>query len=150
MHSSPNSIRVPDGLPIVWANDEHFEQARIGRVFNHRRPARSPLAVINATNQHHVQQAIQIAKELTCQISIRSGGHSWAAWSIRDNAILLDLGKLNSIDEYDETTGIIKVGPATTWEKLNAFLGTKGRMFNGGHCPTVGVAGFLYGPSKSG
>jgi FAD/FMN-containing dehydrogenase len=144
MNSSMNSVQVPDGLPIVWSSDENFEQARVGRVFNHRRPMRSPLAVINATSEQHVQQAIQIAKELNCQISIRSGGHSWAAWSVRDNAILIDLGELNAINEYNETTGIVKVGPATTGEKLNGFLGTMGRMFNGGHCPTVGVGGFLY------
>jgi hypothetical protein len=147
LQSSMNN--VSETLPIIWAKDddsEKFEQARIGRVFNHRRPSRTPLAVINAKSANDVIEAVQLSKSLKCKISIRSGGHSWAAWSVRDNAILIDLGGLNSINEYDDITGIVKVGPATTGEKLNGFLGTKGRMFNGGHCPTVGVGGFLYTP----
>jgi FAD/FMN-containing dehydrogenase len=63
---------------------------------------------------------------------------------VRDNAILLDLGHVNAIHGWDDKTGIIKVGPACTGERLNGFLMERGRMFNGGHCPTVGVGGFLY------
>jgi FAD/FMN-containing dehydrogenase len=140
-----NRVDVQQGFPIVWREDDSakFETARVGRVFNHRRPERYPLAVVEATCAQDVQDAIGIAKKLKCKVSLRSGGHSWPAWSVRDSALLIDLGKMNSITEFDEATGIIKVGPATTGEKLNGFLGTKGRMFNGGHCPTVGVGGFL-------
>lgn len=141
-----NQVPVPEGFPIVWREDDSvkFETARVGRVFNYRRPKRYPLAIVEATSVEDVQEAIHIAKQLKCKVSVRSGGHSWAAWSVRDSALLIDLGEMNSINEYDEATGIIKVGPATIGEKLNGFLGTKGRMFNGGHCPTVGVGGFLY------
>jgi FAD/FMN-containing dehydrogenase len=138
------AVEVSEGFPIVWAKDEQFEEARVGRVFNHRRPSRYPLGVVSARSEKDVIEAVQLAKKLDCKISVRSGGHSWAAWSVRDNAILIDLARINNI-EYDEKTGVVKVGPATTGEKLNKFLEPYGRMFNGGHCPTVGVGGFLYG-----
>jgi FAD/FMN-containing dehydrogenase len=138
-----STVNVSADFPIVWQHDEDFERARVGRVFNHRRPSRYPLAVIEARTEEDVVEAVRIAKALDCKISVRSGGHSWAVWSVRDNAILIDLGKLTSI-EYDDDTGIVRVGPATPGGELNAFLEPKGRMFNGGHCPTVGVGGFLY------
>lgn len=130
-------------LPITWKDgSESYERARIERVFNHRRPERYPLAVVEATEESHIVEAVRLAQQKKCKLSVRSGGHSWAAWSVRDDAILLDLGKYQQMD-LDETTGIVKVSPSTTGRMLNGFLGTKGRLFAGGHCPDVGVGGFL-------
>jgi FAD/FMN-containing dehydrogenase len=129
-------------FPIVRQEDELFEEARAGRVFNHRRPSRQPLAVVKATSQEDVKEAVKLANSLNRRISIRSGGHSWAAWSVRENAILIDLEKFNSMS-YDDETKIVSVGPATTGENLEAYLREKGRIVGGPHCPSVGVGGFL-------
>jgi FAD/FMN-containing dehydrogenase len=137
----PTTSVYPD-LQIVWPQDEGFEASRVGRVFNHRRPSRFPLAVVQARSEGDIIAAISISKELNCKISVRSGGHSFPVWSVRDRSILIDLSAFNSID-LDEKSGIVKVGPATTAGELNQFLSTKGRMFNTGHCPTVGLGGFL-------
>ena len=136
---------TPPDFPIVWAKDDRFEESRVSRVFNCRLPSRYPLAVVHANSEKDVIDAVRIAEQLDVKISVRSGGHSWAVWSVRDDAILIDLDGMSSI-EYEDDTEIVKVGPATTGEKLNRFLATKGRMFNGGHCPTVGLGGFLYHP----
>lgn len=130
-------------LPITWKDaSDAYEHARIGRVFNHRRPDRYPAAVVEATQESHIVEAVRLARERQCRLSVRSGGHSWAAWSVRDDAILLDLGKYTQVD-LDEKTGIVKVSPSTTGRILNGFLTTKGRLFAGGHCPDVGLGGFL-------
>ncbi|OJD34922.1 fad binding domain protein [Diplodia corticola] len=132
-------------LQVTWkdsSDTQAYEKARIGRVFNHRRPERYPIAVIEATEESHIVQAVRLAKERKCRLSVRSGGHSWAAWSVRDDAILLDLGQYKQID-LDETTGIVKVSPSTTGRMINGFLTTKGLLFAGGHCPDVGLGGFL-------
>lgn len=134
---------VHSELQIVWPQDEGFEHSRVGRVFNHRRPSRCPLAVVHARSEDDIIAAIKLSKDLDCKISVRSGGHSFPVWSVRDRSILIDLGAFNSID-LDESSGIVKIGPATTAGELNRLLGTKGRMFNTGHCPTVGLGGFLY------
>lgn len=132
-------------LPVVWRSDstkEEYERARVGRVFNHRRPDRYPVAVVEAENEDHIQQAVQIAQSRDLRVSVRSGGHSWAAWSVRDKAILIDLGNYKQID-LDQATGIVKVSPSTTGFQLNTLLRGKGLMFPGGHCPDVGLGGFL-------
>ncbi|KAK8163247.1 hypothetical protein BC567DRAFT_211326 [Phyllosticta citribraziliensis] len=128
--------------PITWQHDADYERARIGRVFNYRRPSRYPIAVVEASEESHVDEAVRLAIQKQCQISIRSGGHSWAVWSVRDDAVLLDLGKFKEI-ELDEKTGIVKVSPSVTGRELNDVLQKKGVMFAGGHCPDVGLGGFL-------
>jgi FAD/FMN-containing dehydrogenase len=130
-------------LPIIWKSKDHdYEEARIGRIFNRRRPARFPLAIVNVSEEWQIVEAVARARERECCISVRSGGHSWAAWSVRDDAILLDLGNYHEII-LEEETGIVKVSPSTTSGDLNAYLLPKGRMFAGGHCGDVGLGGFL-------
>ncbi|TKX18295.1 FAD-linked oxidoreductase-like protein 2 [Elsinoe australis] len=132
-------------LPIVWrgeVDEATYEEARVGRVFNHRRPNRYPVAVVNASSINHVVQAVRLAKEKGFRVSVRSGGHSWAAWSVRDNAVLIDLGNLKHIS-LNESKDLVSVSPSTTGSILNAFLSKRGLMFAGGHCPDVGLGGFL-------
>ena len=84
-------------LKIVWPQDKDFEDSRIGRVFNYRRPSRYPLAIVHVRSEKDIVGAIQLSKELDCNISVRSGGHSFPVWSVRDRSILIDLGAVESI-----------------------------------------------------
>lgn len=71
--------------------EDGYEQARIGRVFNARRPGRRPAAVLEAVCEQDVVEGVRLAAERGWQVAVRSGGHSWAAWSVRDEALLIDL-----------------------------------------------------------
>ena len=136
---------LASSLPIIWraeASEAEYEHARVGRIFNQRRPARYPRAVVQATEEHHVVEAVQLAIQQQCRVSVRSGGHSWAAWSVRDDAILIDLGGYHFMD-LNESDRVVTVSPSTTGGVLNGYLNDKGLMFAGGHCPDVGVGGFL-------
>ena len=127
---------------VIWRDSPNYEQARIGRIFNHRRPDRYPSGVVEAVSVQDVINAVILAKDKGLRVSVRSGGHSWAAWSVRDDAILIDLAKLK-VMEYDEASTIVKVSPSTTGLLLNTYLEKRGKMFGGGHCPDVGLGGFL-------
>jgi FAD/FMN-containing dehydrogenase len=97
---------------------------------------------VQASSVEDVVEAVKLANELNCRVSIRSGGHSWAAWSVRDDAIMIDLENLKCM-ELNQENSIAKVSPSTTGRMLNGYLSTKGKMFAGGHCPDVGLGGFL-------
>ncbi len=128
---------------IFYKSDEGYEEARVGRLFNHRRPGRYPAAIFFPEDADDVIAAVKIAKEKNHKIAVRAGGHSWAAWSVRDEGILLDLKNLNNI-EFDERTKITKAQPAVKGgTELRPFLQKHGLLFPGGHCPTVGIGGFL-------
>lgn len=128
---------------LVLPTDPAWDDARVGRVFNGRRPDRQPDAVLLAASVADVQRGVQLANQRGWTVAVRSGGHAWAAWSVRDGGLLIDLGALDDIS-YDEATGIASAGPATKGgEVLSPYLEERGRFFNGGHCPTVGIGGFL-------
>jgi FAD/FMN-containing dehydrogenase len=128
---------------LIWRGEPGYEEARVGRIFNARRPDRFPAAVLLAADEQDVVEGVRLARERGLRVSVRAGGHSWAAWSLRDEALLIDLGRLRDMT-YDPATGIATANPAVRGgEELTPFLSGHGRSFPGGHCPTVGIGGFL-------
>ncbi|KAF4546894.1 FAD-binding domain-containing protein 5 [Elsinoe fawcettii] len=131
-------------LPIVWREsaDPHDYEAQRRRVFNLRVPDRFPDAIVRPTSVADIVAAVQIATEKSLRIAIRSGGHSWACWSIRDDSLLVDLVDFKHI-HYNEETDTLEASPATMGSELASFLAAKKRWFPSGHCPTVALGGFL-------
>ncbi|MBR7826571.1 FAD-binding oxidoreductase [Actinospica sp. MGRD01-02] len=128
---------------LVLPGDADWEDARVGRVFNGRRPDRQPDAVLIAGSVEDVQRGVRLANEKGWTVAVRSGGHSWAAWSVREGGLLIDLGALREMS-YDEETRVVTANPAVKGgDELSPFLEQRGRFFNGGHCPSVGLGGFL-------
>lgn len=128
---------------LIRRDDDGFAAAAVGRVFNHRRPAARPTAVLLAADEADVAAGIRLARAEGLRVAVRSGGHSWAAWSVRDETLLIDLAAFNSMT-YDDDTGIVTVGPAVRGGlDLDPFLAIRDRFFAAGHCPTVGLGGFL-------
>jgi FAD/FMN-containing dehydrogenase len=123
--------------------DAGYEEARVGRVFNGRRPEQFPAAVLEAASEHDVVLGVRYAIERGWQVRARAGGHSWAAWSLQTDTLLIDLGLLRNISlAPDKQT--VRVNPAIKGgEELTPFLEHHGLGFPGGHCPTVGVGGFV-------
>ena len=128
---------------LLYPGDDGFEDARVGRVFNGRRPDRQPVAILIAESDQDIVDGVLLAREKGWPVSVRSGGHSWAGWSVRDGALLIDLGLLRDIS-LDSVSGIASVRPAVKGgDELDPFLEERRRFFNGGHCPSVGIGGFL-------
>jgi FAD/FMN-containing dehydrogenase len=128
----------------VSRGDDGFDEAVLGRIFNGRRPAdRHPEAVLFAADEADVQAGVRYAAARGWQVAVRSGGHSWAAWSVRDGALLIDLAAFTDL-AYDDATAVVSAGPAVRGgDELSPFLEERGRFFAGGHCPSVGIGGFL-------
>jgi FAD/FMN-containing dehydrogenase len=106
---------------LYWRGDDGYEQARVGRVFNARRPEHYPTAILEAAHEMDVVAGVQLARQHGLKIAVRSGGHSWAAWSVRDAALLIDLVDLREID-LDTSTLIVRVSPSVSGGALNEFL----------------------------
>ena len=128
---------------LLLRDDQGFESARVSRIFNRRLPERQPAAVLQVASEQDVVLGVRLARERGWKVAVRSGGHSWAQWSVRDDALVLDLCALQEI-AYDAETGIVSVSPAVQGGAVLApYLAQRGRFFGVGHCPTVGVGGFL-------
>ncbi|SNY65515.1 FAD-binding protein [Paractinoplanes atraurantiacus] len=65
----------------VFEGDPGYEEARVDRIFNRRLPGRRPAAVVKASTEQDVVDAVRLARSRGWQVVVRSGGHSWAQWS---------------------------------------------------------------------
>jgi FAD/FMN-containing dehydrogenase len=128
---------------LLRRGDAGFSGAAVSRIFNQRRPSPRPAAVLRAADAADVAAGVRLARAEGLRVAVRAGGHSWAAWSLRDDTLLIDLAAFTAMS-YDDETGVTTVGPAVRGGvDLDPFLAGRGRFFAGGHCPTVGLGGFL-------
>lgn len=143
----PSSLNWNQAPSVIWrdtAEPEEYEKARTCRLFNGIVPKRYPAAIIFAKTEHDIVAAVKVAIENDLHISIRAGGHSYPAWSVRDDALLLDMSDYSELD-LDPKTGIVRLSPSVTGRELDKYLVAKGRAFPGGHCPDVAMGGYLLG-----
>jgi hypothetical protein len=108
---------------------------------------RHPCLVIVCNNTRDVQEGMRFAREHGMQLSARSGGHSYTGQAILDNAVALDLRRLNWVrvlpggQEAD-------IGPAAlSGDVVRALSQEDGRglQTSTGGCPLVALGGFLQG-----
>ena len=134
---------------LLMRGEVGYEEARAGGIFNARRPDRFPAAILIAAGDEDVIDGVRLAAERGWPVSVRSGGHSWAAWSLRDDALLIDLGGLRDMS-YDPATGIAAVRPAVKGGlELAPFLAERGpglprrplRLGRPGRLPAAGRPG---------
>ncbi len=128
---------------FIERDGAEYESARTGALFNARHPSRYPVAVLEAANEDDVVAGVRLAKERGWKVAARAGGHAWAAWSVRDDALLIDLAGLREMTvDVDNLTAT--VSPAMRGgQDFGPFLREHGLVFPGGHCSTVGLGGYL-------
>lgn len=127
---------------VVRRGQPNHEEARTGACWNGRVPDRYPELIAFPECNEHVQSAVNHAKSISMQVSAKSGGHSWQATFLREGSLLLDMGKMNSV-EFDVEKRTAVVQTAAHGADLNNALVPHGLMFPAGHCPSVGIGGFL-------
>ncbi|MDT7797340.1 MAG: hypothetical protein QOI78_773 [Actinomycetota bacterium] len=109
--------------------------------FNPLFDSRNPVAVAQAATPEDVQACVQgIAGRLS--IAARSGGHSYAGYSVPDGGVVIDLSALKKVD-VQGTKAVI--GAGAKLKDVYAALGAAGRALPAGSCPTVGIAGLTLG-----
>jgi len=127
---------------LILRGADGYDEARLARVFNARRTERHPAAVLAARTEDDVVQGVRLARDRDWKVALRAGGHSFPAWSLRDDALLIDLGGFQETT-FDERTGIVSFTPSTTGGELSSFLSGYGRFFSFGDCPSNGLGGYL-------
>ena len=119
-----------------------FDAALKGSSFNAQDPGRRPDLIVQANEFADVVTAVKRARDEGLQISICSGGHSWAQNHLREGALLLDLSRLNFI-VLDEANGTARIGPGCLAGDLDKALALRNLFFPTAHAYTVGMGGFL-------
>ena len=129
--------------PYLERGAAGYDAARVQPLFNARHPLRYPAAVLLAAGEDDVVAGVRYARERGWKVAVRSGGHAWSAWSVRDDALLIDLSSLREMT-VDVSTCTATVSPAVRGgAEFGPFLRAHGMTFPGGHCSTVGLGGYL-------
>ena len=134
---------TPPPSTLIERDAPGYEQARRDAVWNGYKPERYPRAIVLAESADDVVEAVRYARDRGLRVKARSGGHSWTASSVRDGALLVDLSRMDRITEFHPATRIAVVEPGVRGRELNGLLADHGLFFPSGHCPTVGLGGFL-------
>lgn len=82
----------PDSLTgwVIWPQDPAYEEAR--QSFN-ARFSRFPAAIVVCDNATDVGNAVRWARQEGMPLSARSGGHSYEAFSVVDEGLVIDVGE---------------------------------------------------------
>ncbi len=95
---------------LVTTGDATYDDARsIWNGMIDRRPA----AIVQAASVADIAPTIRFARAHDVPLAIRGGGHNVAGNGTVDDGIVLDLGKLSSVD-VEPTNAEVRVGPGAT------------------------------------
>ena len=130
-------------MPVMYqSGDSRYVSLREGAVWNGVVPDRFPDAIARPGRREEVGRLVGEASRQGRRISVRSGGHSWRGACLRNDGVLLDFGDLNGV-EVDPARNLALVEPGVTHKVLADALVAHGLGFPIGHCPTVGLGGYL-------
>jgi FAD/FMN-containing dehydrogenase len=127
---------------VTGATDAGYEQLRREMIWNQLTPMRYPQLIVQVATEHDVVEAVRFAGTHRMKIAVRGGGHSCISASLRDESLLIDLGRLNQIS-IDYEAHVAAIQPAVTGRELNNQLAPHGLAFPVGHCPSVPLSGFI-------
>lgn len=126
---------------VIGPDDAEYDDARA--VWNGRFDE-YPAAVARCAGTTDVMAAVEFAGEHDLPVAVRGGGHSYAGNGTRDGALVIDLGRLDSV-RVDPDAGVARVGPGATWADLDHETQAFGLATTGATVSTVGVAGYTLG-----
>jgi FAD/FMN-containing dehydrogenase len=104
---------------------------------------RAPRSVLFAHDADDVLCGLQyLLSTSTVKFNVRSGRHDYCGFSASFGAAVIDVSNLTAIDVNGH---YVDVGAGVRLFELYAALESRGLMFGGGSCATVGVAGLVLG-----
>jgi FAD/FMN-containing dehydrogenase len=136
-------MKRPKGNGRIWRRGEDgFDKAVQATSFSARDSGARPDLFVEANSAEDAQWALAQARENGWNVSIVSGGHSWAQNHLREGGLLLSMARINKI-EIDPQAGVAKVGPGCWGLDLDRALKKQGLFFPIAHAPDVALGGFL-------
>jgi hypothetical protein len=103
----------------------------------------SPKIIVMCAAFNDVRLALGWAHEHGWPVTLRSGGHSTAGFSLGEGMIL-DVSGIDGI-AIDTAAMTARIGAGARFGAINSTLDMYGLHVPGGGCPTVGVAGYMQG-----
>jgi FAD/FMN-containing dehydrogenase len=139
--ATPTELRDRVRGATITADDEGYDDAR--KVYN-AMIDRRPRVIVRATDADDVVAAVNFARANDLPVAIRGGGHSVPGFGTADDAVVIDLVNMRTVD-VDPGKQTAKAGGGTTWNGFNEATNKHGLATTGGLISTTGIAGLTLG-----
>lgn len=126
---------------VITPKDAEYDVAR--KVWNggiDRRPA----VIVRPSSAAGVAGALQFARRHGLDLTVRGGGHNYAGHAVADDAVLIDLGALDTVT-VDPEAKLAHCGGGTTWAQVDAATAAHALAVTGGFISDTGVGGLTLG-----
>lgn len=126
---------------VLRPGDEHYEE---GRALWNARFDRRPTLIIQCECVEDVQRAVVFSRDNRLSLSVKGGGHSFAANTVGEGSLLIDLSLMKQI-EIDPASQRARIESGLKWGEVDPLVQNYGLASPGGTVSTVGVAGYTLG-----
>ncbi|ANZ37665.1 FAD-binding dehydrogenase [Lentzea guizhouensis] len=128
------------GDRLVLPQDSGYDTLRLpfNTVYAHRRPA----AIARCVRAEDVQACLDFASHERIPVAARSGKHSYAAYSVPENGLVVDVSALTNVRFHGTD---VQVGAGVRLGDFYETIGAQGRAVPGGTCKSVGISGLTLG-----
>jgi len=126
---------------VLTPEDDGYDDARAlwNARFNRR-----PDLVVRCSRARDVRSAVDFARDHDLQLSVKGGGHAFAANTVADEGLLIDLTPMKGVD-IDVEAETARVQAGARWGEVDPLVQAHGLASPGGTVSTVGVAGYTLG-----
>jgi FAD/FMN-containing dehydrogenase len=125
----------------ISAEDGAYEEAR--RVYN-AMIERRPRVIVRPAGADDVVAAVNFARENELGVAVRGGSHSVPGFGTADDAVVIDLGRMQEV-EVDPDTRTARSQGGATWGVFNDAAHAHGLATTGGIISTTGIGGLTLG-----
>ncbi|MET9228785.1 FAD-binding protein [Lentzea sp. NPDC003310] len=128
------------GERLVLPGDPGYDALRVpwNALYVNRRPA----AIAKCVRAEDVQACLEFASRERIPVAARSGKHSYAAYSLPENGLVVDLAALSAVTVSGSRA---RIGAGTRLLPAYEAVGAAGQALPAGTCQTVGIGGLTLG-----
>ncbi|HYM57369.1 MAG TPA: FAD-binding oxidoreductase [Solirubrobacteraceae bacterium] len=126
---------------IITGDDPAYEEAR--RVYN-AMIDRRPRVIVRCAGADDVVAAVNFARESQLDLAVRGGSHSVPGFGTADDAVVIDLSRMQGV-EVDPGTRTARGQGGATWGVFNDATHAHGLATTGGIISTTGIGGLTLG-----
>jgi hypothetical protein len=125
----------------ITPDDSDYDDAR--RVYN-AMIDRRPSVIVRAAGTDDAVAAVNFARDNGLDLAIRGGSHSVPGFGTGDDAVVIDLNRMQRV-EVDPARGTARAQGGATWGAFNDATHAHGLATTGGIISTTGVGGLTLG-----
>jgi FAD/FMN-containing dehydrogenase len=125
----------------ITADDPAYEEAR--SVYN-AMIDRRPSVIVRCSGADDVVAAVNFARESGLGLAVRGGSHSVPGFGTADDAVVIDLSRMQAV-EVDPAASTARGQGGATWGAFNDATHAHGLATTGGIISTTGIGGLTLG-----